>query len=200
MVYQVEGFGEYLFHLTHIDNIPSILQYGILSHNAAYRQGLIRHDVSSNPVQAIREKKLDSVFARPLHDYTSLYFNPMNPMLRQLQTFHQDIAILGITPKALYRPGTVFTDGNAACTDTRFFNDPSDVARLRWDIISSREWDQYDDGKRIKCAEVLAYPIVAQHEVTAIFCQTAAQVERVRPMLAQKKVTIPFMARPDLFF
>jgi hypothetical protein len=199
MVYQVDGLGEMLFHLTHIDNIPSIFQYGILSHNAAYRHGLIRCDVSSNPVQAIREKRLDSVFARPLHDYASLYFNPMNPMLRQLLMFHRDVAILGITAKVLHRPGTVFTDGNAACTDTRFFSDPSDLARLRWDVINSREWESYDDGKRLKCAEVLVYPTVAQHEVAAIFCQAATQIERIKPKVTQRKIIVPLVVMPDFF-
>ena len=200
MVYRVPNLGEFLFHLTHVDNPPSILQHGILSHNTAYRRGIIKRDVSSNPVQAIREGKLDSVYDRPLHDYASLYFMPKNPMLKQLQVFHQDVAILGITPDVMFQRGTVFTDGNAACTDTRFFKKPSSLSRRRWDIIRSNDWDSYDDGKRIKCAEVLVYPSVSARDIAAIFCQTHLQMSRVLANIGQKHVSLPVFVRSDLFF
>ena len=61
MLRAAKGPGEYLFHLTHYENIPSLLKHGILSHREAYRQKLIKHDISSNVIQAIREKKVESV-------------------------------------------------------------------------------------------------------------------------------------------
>lgn len=200
MVYRVPNLGEFLFHLTHVDNISSILQYGILSHDTAYRRGIIKRDVSSNPVQAIREKKLDAVYARPLHTYASLYFMPKNPMLRQLHIFHQYVVTVGIAPHVILQSGTIFTDGNAACSDTRFYHHPSSISQLRWDVIRSNDWESYDDGKRIKCAEVLVYPSVSAHDIAAIFCRTNIQMRRIRTMITQKHRCLPVMVRPDLFF
>jgi hypothetical protein len=37
---------DYIYHITSIENLDNILRYGILSHNEAYRLGLIAIDVS----------------------------------------------------------------------------------------------------------------------------------------------------------
>lgn len=51
--------------------------------------------------------------------------------------------------------GVIFTDGNAANGPTNFFNDVSRLADLDWDCIRSDYWNDFPDGVRIRCAEVL---------------------------------------------
>jgi len=53
-----ENFREYgidfLYHMTHISNLASIIRYGLLSHNVAHKLNLIQSDISDSDVQNIR--------------------------------------------------------------------------------------------------------------------------------------------------
>lgn len=121
-------------------------------------------------------------------------------MLRQPQLFHQDVVMLAILPKVLDQPGTIFTDGNAACADTRFYHQARDLSRLRWDIVHAADWSHHDAAKRIKCAEVLVYPSVSPHLFTSIVCQTSDQQARVQAMVAQSRSIQTVELKPEWFF
>lgn len=58
---------KYLYHMTYIDNLASIIENGLLSHNEAYKQGLIKADISDPNVQDIRVDAVDPFYNRPLH-------------------------------------------------------------------------------------------------------------------------------------
>lgn len=62
----------YLYHMTHIDNLESIFKYGLLSHNEAHRRGLVKVDISMQAAQEWRKK---------VHNYVPFYFSPRNTML-----------------------------------------------------------------------------------------------------------------------
>lgn len=57
----------FLYHLTHVDNMPSILKHGLLSHNSAHARGLVMEDLSDPDVQDRRADRRRG--DRPLHDY-----------------------------------------------------------------------------------------------------------------------------------
>ena len=84
-----------LHYITHIDNISSICDNGILSHRQA---GELSHiSVASTEVQEKRAKKIIPG-GRALHEYVNLYFDARNPMLYVLQDKHADLCILKIDP------------------------------------------------------------------------------------------------------
>lgn len=49
-IFQEYGI-EYLYHMTYINNLASIITNGLLSHNEAYRRRLIGVDISDPDVQ-----------------------------------------------------------------------------------------------------------------------------------------------------
>ena len=151
---------QYLYHMTSITNLRSILENGLLSHNEVYRRKLILRDISMDEVQAIRHYKRDPIYGRLIHEYASLYFSPRNAMLYKRKDLQDTLVILGIEPSVLLSENTIFTDGNAAASNTRFYKEISQVSQLPWDVIKARYWTDYLDGKRIKCAEALVYPKV----------------------------------------
>jgi hypothetical protein len=163
---------EYLYHMTHITNIPSILKYGLLSHREAYDRGLNKVTIANPKVIAIRSRKLDGIFQRPLVDYVCLYFNPKNPMLfvQYRENLQNDIVILGIRANLLYRRNTVFTDGNAAVYETLFYSKPEYLDCLHWEAINATYWSEFNEGKRKSCAEVLHYRSVSVDDIPIIFC------------------------------
>ena len=139
-----------LYHMTSIENLDSILQYGLLSHFSAYKFKFNKKDISNSSVQDKRAL---------LHDFVPLYFNPRNPMMFSKKD-DQNIIILEIDKNILLNTNVNFTDGNAASKDTLFFTDLVNLNKLNWDCINSDYWLNFDDGKRIKCSEVLVPKLI----------------------------------------
>lgn len=168
---------DYLYHFTHMDNMPSMLEHGLLSHNQAHAKDLVEEDISNPEVQALRGNR-HSPSGRSLHDYAPLYFNPKNPMLYLLREHQNDVVILLLDRRLLAQPGVFFTDGNAANRPTRFFTDPRDLAELDWNCIRADYWNDFDDGKRKRCAEVLVPDVIPFRKV---------QRRRVRTQATRKR-------------
>lgn len=188
---------QYLYHITAIDNLSSILDIGLVSHYQAHFQQLIRKDISDPNVQLLRyQKKLRGI---PLQEYVPLYFNPKNPMLFVRKNQQSQLAILAIDPFVLTLPHTAFSDGNAACSETNFYWDFPNITKLNWTIIRKQTWHDELDGKRIKCAEVLVYNHIPVNRIWKIFCYSKITVEYVKQTIL-KNLSIPIEVNRHLYF
>ncbi len=79
------------FHyITHIDNLKSICEKGILSYNRANK--LAHISIAMQEVQNRRDNK-QVPGGRPLHEYVNLYFCARNPMLYLRRNKHSQICI-----------------------------------------------------------------------------------------------------------
>ncbi len=194
---QLHGI-EYLYHMTHIDNLASIVDNGLLSQNEAHRQGLIESDISDPKVQNIRARTVDSLYKRSLHEYVPLYFAPTNPMLYKRREMQEDIIILGLDPQLLSETNIIFTNGNAAASGTIFYRDIHMLAQLPWDSIRARSWIDIEDGKRIKCAEVLVYPKIEPNRIKIVFCYSQKHRETI--IAAKQRTSIIGKVNRDLYF
>ncbi|ERT04841.1 hypothetical protein M595_5204 [Lyngbya aestuarii BL J] len=182
--------------MTHINNLASIIRNGLLSHNEAYRRGLIQVDISEPDVQDRRaDRTVDNIL---LHEYVPLYFSPRNPMLYKRIQYQDDIVILGIDPQLLLEANVIFSDGNAAARETRFYRGVQMLNQLPWNVIWAKYWNDSEDGKRIKCAEILVYPTVAPNKIKAIFCRS--EKHRNSIVAAKQKTDIIGRVNPDLYF
>lgn len=194
---QLHGIN-YLYHMTHIDNLASIVDNGLLSHNEAHRQGLIESDISDPKVQNIRARTVDPFYKRALHEYVPLYFTPTNPMLYRNQERQEDIVILGLDPQLLYETNVIFTNGNAAATRTNFYKDIQMLSKLPWDSIRARSWIDIEDGKRIKCAEILVYPKIEPNWIQRVFCYSHKHRETI--IAAKQETSIIGNVNTELYF
>lgn len=188
--FQIHGI-DYLYHMTYIDNLASIIENGLLSHNEVYRRGLIEADISDPNVQDIRAGIVDPFYNRPLHEYVPLYFSPRNPMLYRRREIQEDIVILGLSSEILSESNTLFTDGNAAASETLFYRGIQMLNQLPWRSIRSRSWTDIEDGKRRKCAEVLVYSKIDSSKIQIIFCYS----EKHREAIITAKHGTPIIGR-----
>lgn len=58
-----------LYHLTHIDNLDSIIENGLLSRNQAIQRGLLNQDIANHDI-------LESRQLNHLDDYVLFHFSP----------------------------------------------------------------------------------------------------------------------------
>ena len=181
-----------LWHMTHVDNVFSITQKGVVSHLRA--KPINRVDISDPEVQKWRTGN-DPIFNRELHAYSPTYIAIRNPMLYRLKNNVHELCILEISLESLDYHDVLFTDGNAASRDTKFYTHPEDLKNLPWDVLKAEFWSDFADGKRKRCAEVLVYPSIGARHITKIHCNSFDTVN----VLEQSGVR-NVLYSPQLFF
>lgn len=149
---------EELHYIVPIVNMPSILTYGILSHNKAKK---IEHESCASQDIQDRRKRVIVPGGRPLHDYVNLYFNARNPMMYSIKESHNTLTVLSISPDIIDLPGIIVTDRNAS-RDFALFKPASDgLDMIDPELIFAERWThpndpiKYDEHQGIMCAEVL---------------------------------------------
>ncbi len=185
--------------ITHIDNLASILEHGILSHNQ-----MAAHQHVSVAMQAVQDRRAQKVVpgGRRLHDYANLYICARNPMMFVRRSQHESLCVISISPTVLDIPGTVITDQNAASNYVRFAAAPDGLAYVDRELTFSRNWTHPGDQiaewrhKAAKCAEVLVPDSVQPDRVLRVY--VSGEVGRQRAMAAQAGK--PVQINADLFF
>lgn len=173
---------EYFYHITHKDNILSILKNGLFSHNLAFSKGLNSKDIANKSVVNRRDKK-DKIHQIPINHYAPLYFNPKNAMLYYLRTIDIDLVILAFDKKLIYEKDAIFTDGNAANETTNFYNKIEDLSNLNWDCLKATWWNDFPDGKRQRMAELLIKDHIPSKKINKIFCSSRQTLKLTNEIL-----------------
>lgn len=186
-------------HITHIDNLESILENGLMSHGNSFQ----KVDISNQDVNA-RRNKIEPIYNRSIHNYVPLYFNPRNAMLyRNRNDFGNDnIVILGFSKNILLLENSIFTNGNAASNNTWFTNDINNLLLIDWNKVWSRSWcNNHINDESIKntmMAEFLIYEHLGIENLEVIYCYTQNIKVQVQEKFPSLKVNI--CVNPSLFF
>ena len=195
---QLNEYGiQYFYHLTHFSNLSSIIENGLLSHNKAHRKNYVKTDISDLGVNYRRNRK-ELIYNNNLHDYVPLYFNPRNPMLFRRLALEDDIIILTINLAVLESNIFLFTDGNAASNQTNIYSKLKNMNNLDWRCINDRYWNQYIDGKRKKCSEMLIYDKVNVEYINAVYCNNIYTKKKVSQLLKHSDINV--IINQELFF
>ena len=106
------------------------------------------------------------------------------------------LAVLYISNRVMFFPGTIFTDGNAAATATKFYDNITELSKLDWDCLQAQYWHDFEDGARKRCAEVLVPEPIATEliENIVVYSQRAHDVVQVAMPQVETQV------RPEWFF
>jgi hypothetical protein len=150
-----------LHYITRIDNVHSIIKFGILSHNEMKRRR-IKHQSVANPyVQSRRTNKVIPG-GRKLHDYVNLYFNARNPMMYVILNEQdvEELCVLMIDKSVLYLRDVIISDENAARDLTRFSPSPDGLRLIEKEEVFSDSWNHPDPVEKhrlkgVMCAEIL---------------------------------------------
>lgn len=157
--------------MTHIENIPHVLEHGITHRNSP------NHNPNFVPIGDSRLINKRTEWPMPnqqrLGDYTPFYFGPRMPMLYTIQRGYSGVhsvspekIVYCVTSigdiKACSSVDFIFTDGHAIEGFSSFFTADSlpDIGQLLdWGAIKSKYWtddnDPTSDLKRRKQAEFL---------------------------------------------
>jgi hypothetical protein len=171
---------EGLYHITHVDNLENIIKKGLLSHTIAHSLRINKRDISNQLVQAKRNH---------VHDKVPLFFNILNPMTYTFSN-KRDLVVLKIDKMVILLPGVIFTDGNAASISTKYFTSINDLDKLNWNCINGLFWNDFTDGKRIKCAEVLVPHKITSKHIKEIFVYDDTSFNQISFLISNKSIPI----------
>ena len=148
---------KYVFNIMPIENIPSVLENGIVCFN---KMEQIKHtSIALDTVQE-RRSKVEIPNGKALHQYANLYFSYRNPMLYKRKDQAEELCILAISASVLDLEGCIVSDRNAAAALVRFYPALEGMEYLDFENIHRKYWAVGDLNtqrtlRNIKCAEIL---------------------------------------------
>lgn len=187
-----------LFNIQAIDNIPSIMQRGLLSNEKASK---IKH--TSIAMKEVQERR-DAVIipnGMALHKYANVYFDPKNPMLYKRKNENENICILKFDRSILDFDGVIVSDRNASSTYASFYQPETGLREIDFRLVFATDWRdenqfEYFRKKSIKCAEVLVPYLVPYNFVVC----AAVYNENAKKKLEDTGFDRNIYVEPKLFF
>lgn len=189
-----------LYRIVHVGNLPTLLQRGALhSPNSTPPDNLPYRPIHNAAVQASRSvRRVTCGPGGTIHDYVPFYFGPLSVMLLNLhsglvegyQEGQEPLVYLVTTIERVTRAKRpwVFSDGHGLAALTGFYDDPSKLVEVDWDLVGQRFWaDTMDDNdrKRRKQAEFLVWDHLPWTAIGGIAVLNDAVKARVEKTLAE---------------
>jgi hypothetical protein len=205
----------WIFRITHIANVPWILDHGLHCRNSPERD--LNHVDIGNP-ELIERRHRRPVPIPPggvLSDYIPFYFTPHSPMLYNIKTGHSgirqrpmsEIVILVSSLPALAAKNItfVFTDRHAylQTATQNFFSDLARLDRIAWALLQNRDFkrDAYDPSKFERYqAEALVHRHLPVTALAYILCHGDAQKAVLQAELDKRGQTLQVAVKPACFF
>jgi hypothetical protein len=215
-----------LYHFTHVRNLAGVLKDGLLCDAAVQSDTQLVVEAGHRGVKARRRERLvaNLVSGRPpiyqvvgpggvVADYAPFYFAPKSPTLYRIskggvpeyQDGQEPLIFLITDIRAIQGSGLpfVFSDGNCANEVTAFFDDPTDLDKVDWELMRGKWWfDTLEDPDRMRrrAAEFLVHQRVPWEAFLSIATMTSATADEARAQLDTLGYTTDVALRPGCYY
>ncbi|MCD6501029.1 DUF4433 domain-containing protein, partial [bacterium] len=184
------------------DNIPSILEHGILSHVQVEKKGIDYTPIYSREIVEYRRSKQVSS-DKTLWSYANLYFQPRNAMLYRVvfEKSLNDIAVIAVRPAILQLPDIYISTGGLGSPQSEILPYKGEgikaIAKIR-DATDKDWWNQIDGSKRELMAECLVPSKVPPELIEAIYVADHDIADNIKRMVSQHSIKV--IPDPHMFF
>ena len=203
-----------IYHIVHIDNLPSIVNDGCLWPDAVMVQRQGGAPIGNNEIKADRLQLDVSCYpGTTVGQYVPFYFCPRSVMLYVISKRNH--------PNVTYRDGQgpvihlmaelhevsrwadaqgqrwAFTDINAANRAADFFNTLEDLGNLDWEAIRTRDWKACRDHKM---AEFLLHERFPWELVRGVEVHSEAIGARALAAFAHANHRPPVKVKPEWYY
>ncbi len=189
-----------LYYITHIDNLPSILERGIFCYDRVEGEKLDPIPTYNGNIADQRNYKTTD--GKELWYYANLYFQPRNALMyRFLHQHHlKDLAVIGIDKKVLDEPEVIITNGDAGNEITRFYNlsEGMKILKKQRSIIENDWWNNSDGSKRKMMAECLIPNYIKQAYIRSVYVADDTIRNEIQKIVGNSKIQVD--SEPDMFF
>ena len=202
-----------IFRVTHIANVPWLLDHGLHCRNSAEFDPNFRN--IGNPDLIVR-RHLRHVPVPPggtLSDYVPFYFTPYSIMLYNIKTGYGGvprqpndqvvILVSSLRKVAELAIQFVFTNQHAYPVTAEYFNNLEDLDRVDWPLLQARDFrhDPEDPGKKERYqAEALVHRHLPVAALLGIGCHCDAAQQRLQAELQRRNLSLQAVVRPGWYF
>ena len=193
-----------LYYITHVDNLPSILGLGILSHRKIEEQDVQFTQIYDAGIVANRQRIMVPG-GNSLWEFANLYFQPRNPMLYRVisEKDKNNIAIVSVNPQILDTPGALVSIGNAASQLSDILPVAEGIKIITdeiWDVITSDWWREENGSKRKIMSECLVPDSVPPGFIHTAYVVSHQVADKVKTLVRPSAPKIPVIPEPHMFF
>ena len=201
-----------IFRITHIDNLPRILEHGLACRSSGLFDPNYRNIGNPELIQKRTAREVPVPPGGTLSDYVPFYFTSRSPMLYNIKTGRnvpavpmRDIVVLvtSLPHLASLTIPFVFTDRHAYLVPARFSSDLAELDWIDWEILtrSDFQYDENDPGKMDRYqAEALIHQRLPVEGLTGMICYSEAQRTHLQTLIEQAGHATPVAARPEYYF
>jgi hypothetical protein len=204
-----------IFRITHIDNVPWILDHGLHCRSSSVCDPNFRMIGNPELIERRRHRLVPIPPGGTLSDYVPFYFTPSSIMLYNIKTGwggitqvpQREIVILVTSLHAVASRGIafVFTDRHAylETANDHFYGRLEDLDQVDWPILQNRDFraDLNDPGKKERYqAEALIHREVPVDVLAGIGCFGPPEETRLRAELEKRRLSLQIVVKPDWYF
>lgn len=194
----IQGF----YYISHIDNLKSILEHGILSHQMIQTRGIEPAKIYDEEIVSRRQHR-QTPEGLSLWAYANLFFQPRNPMLYRVlrEKGQKDIVVLRFRAAILDDMARYVTTGNAAHSQSEIVNITSKALKEIMPHLKMEYWNQENGTKRRIMAECLVKDEVPAQYLDAIYVadhNVQTTVENIIQSTPRRDIKV--IPEPHMFF
>jgi len=202
----------WLYRITHRENLPHILQYGICNkdHPEAnpHFVSIGNHDI----IATRKDRRVKIKGYGNVGEYVPFYFAPKSIMLNNILTGYgvtkerpEEIIFLiidvpgAVNCKQLY----FFSDGQANTRISEHYNDLKDLNKVDWEVVKSGDFSKSpndNDRTRRYQAEFLIHEKIPVNCIKAIVVYNETCATFVKKKLATTGLIIPVYIKRSFYF
>ncbi|MFI8486223.1 type II toxin-antitoxin system toxin DNA ADP-ribosyl transferase DarT [Streptomyces rubrogriseus] len=202
-----------IYHFTHIDNIPNIIEAGGLFADGQTGDRM-RVEVGDRAIKTRRrELAVPKGPGGVPADYVPFYFAPRSPMMLciksgrvpQYQEGQEPLIYLTSTARLMATQGIpyLFTDGNCASRFTTYYEDLSDLDQVDWAIMRAAIWkDTADDPdrKRRRMAEFLMHRFAPLQAISGMATMNTSMESRLQSILTEHGYAVDVKVQREWYY
>lgn len=202
-----------IFRIVHVEGVPWILRHGMHCRSSLDQDP---NYVNIGSADLIDRRSRHPVPCPPggmLSDYVPFYFTPFSIMMYNIHTGYggitrcanEDIVIFVSSLRRVHEMGLpfLFTDQHAYAAGTEFFHDLTELSRIDWALLQSRNFrtDDSDPGKQLRYqAEALIHRHVPLAALSGIGVHNDAVRQRIESWVAAAGANLTVKTLPSWYF
>lgn len=139
----------YIFRITHIKNVPWILDNGLHCKNSEVQDPNFVNIGNADLITKRTHRTVNGHPSRTLADYVPFYFTPRSPMLYNIRTGYggiprrnnSEIVVFVTSLNKLKTNGVefIYSDRHAYLTTASFFDDLGHLSCIDWNILQNSD-------------------------------------------------------------
>lgn len=201
-----------IYHITHLDNLSSILQAKGLQ--AKKQIGVNHINIAHSNLQERRATtRVPCGLDGSIHDYVPFYFAPRSPMLYSIHRGNVEGYAQGQEP-VVYLVSTIqevaatqqyfaFTDGHPVVFPSCFYENLAELNKIDWIIMKARYWadvPEDQDRKRRRQAEFLVHSFFSWQWIKEIGVINQTMEKQVQEVLQKHSINTTLSIHPEWYY